>query len=424
MEGKDNAMLFNRSRAIQFMRQYDLDVLIATSPYNVTYFTDYFFWLDGIYKEFMSVPGSSSHLSHPSYAVFPMEGEPAHIVETGCAANTADGWVRDLHVYGVPTLDFSLPAASATPLDDRFMSLLRDGPHHATAAKALLSVLQGRGLTNARIGLEMEGLLLEVKDALIGGLPRASIKDCSYLIRLIRSVKSPEEIKRLTRAAEINEQMAMESLALARPGKPVADLVQHYRARAAELGADFDHFIFSLRGLGISADTQYQLREDDVMLVDFGSTYGHYFSDSGTTLALGEVPPVLLDKYQTMRLALEKGGQTMRPGTKASAIQAVMQDALKEKGIIASYPHGHGLGLEIRDLPIIVPNNHLRISDGCVDVPSDLPMEEGMINNLEIPLYLPGVGSLHVEKSFLITAEGSRELIPQNRSTPRGPATG
>jgi Xaa-Pro aminopeptidase len=414
-------MLFNRPRAIQFMRQYGLDVLVATSQLNVTYFTGYFFWLDGIYKEFMSVPGASSNLSHPSYAVFPIEGEPALVVEAGCAANTADLWPHDLQVYGVPTLDFSLPAASATPLEDRFLSLLRDGPHHATPAKALLSVLQDRGFADARIGLEMEGLLPETKDTLVTGLPLASFKDCSNLVRLIRMVKSPEEIKRLTRAAEIDEQMALESLALARPGKPVADIVQHYRARVAELGAAFDHFIFSLRGLGISAETRYQLREDDVMLVDFGCNYGHYFSDSGTTLALSEVPPALLEKYQTMLLAQEKGAQAMRPGVKASVIQAAMQDTLKEQGITATYPHGHGLGLEIRDFPILAPNNNLRISDGCVDVPSDLPMEEGMINNLEIPLYLSGVASLHVEKSFLITAAGSRELIPQNRSTPRMP---
>jgi len=69
-----------------------------------------------------------------------------------------------------------------------------------------------------------------------------------------------------------------------------------------------------------------------------------------------------------------------------------------------------------------VPNNNLRIRDGCVDVPSDLPMEEGMINNLEIPIYFPGVGSLHMEKSFLITAEGSCELVPQDRSAPRMPS--
>jgi len=35
-------------------------------------------------------------------------------------------------------------------------------------------------------------------------------------------------------------------------------------------------------------------------------------------------------------------------------------------------PYGHGLGLEIREYPILVANNGLRITDDCVDVRSEL----------------------------------------------------
>ncbi len=34
-------MLFNSNRAIEFMRRCEVDVLVATSPTNVTYFSDY-----------------------------------------------------------------------------------------------------------------------------------------------------------------------------------------------------------------------------------------------------------------------------------------------------------------------------------------------------------------------------------------------
>ena len=50
-------MLFNRARAIDYMREYGLDVLVATSPVNITYFTDYFCWIDPLFKEYMMVPG-------------------------------------------------------------------------------------------------------------------------------------------------------------------------------------------------------------------------------------------------------------------------------------------------------------------------------------------------------------------------------
>lgn len=410
-------MLFNQPRAIQYMRQHDLGVLVATSPVNVNYFSGYFVWLLPLFREYMMQPGSSSNLTQ-SYAVFPINGEPALVLRSLFAINAADLWVRDLHLYGDPGLDYSLPAHPSTALENRFATLLRDGQRHATPTEALVSILSSRGLADARIGLEMESLPAQTKEAIARALPRASIKDCSNLIRLIRAVKSAEEIKRLTRAAEINEQVAMESIALARPGKRVAELVEHYRARVAELGANFDHFAFSIRGFGICTEPNYLLTSDDVLFVDFGCIYAYYFSDTGTTLALNNPPPPLLGKYQALSACLEAGSKTMRPGVKASEIQAAMRNALKEHGITASFPHGHGVGLEIRDYPIIVPDNGLRIRDDCIDVPSDLPMEEGMINNLETAIFIPLVGALNIEQTFIVTAEGSRQLVPQDRSKP------
>jgi len=74
--------------------------------------------------------------------------------------------------------------------------------------------------------------------------------------------------------------------------------------------------------------------------------------------------------------------------------------------------------LEIRDYPIIVPENGLRIKDECVNVSSDLPMEPGMINNLEVSVFAPTVGSVAIEQSFLVIPDGNRQLVPQDRSAP------
>ena len=66
-------MLFNIPRAKSFLTQYGLDAMIATSPVNITYFTDYACWIDPLMKEYMMVPGASSNLGQ-GYAVFPRKG--------------------------------------------------------------------------------------------------------------------------------------------------------------------------------------------------------------------------------------------------------------------------------------------------------------------------------------------------------------
>ena len=410
-------MLFNRARAIDYMREYGLDALVATSPVNITYFTDYYCWIDPLFKEFMMVPGASSNLAQ-AYAVFPLEGEPALVVNPLFAANTEELWVKDLHIFGSAGLDDSLPAGELPESLHRFQELLHAPNGNDTPTDALLSILIQRGLTGARIGLETEGLPPETKDVIARALPGASLKNCSDLIRMVRMVKSAEEIQRLTRSAEINEQAAMESLALARPGLAVSEMAGHYRALAAQKGADFDHFAFGVRGLGMTTETGYQLAEDDVLYVDYGCIYRYCFSDSGTTLAMRELPPELSERFAALRACMDAGEEAMRPGARASNVADAMVDALHDRGITASFPHGHGVGLEVRDYPVLVPDNGLRVKDDCVDLPSDLTLEADMVLNLEAPLFMPGVGSLHIEQSYVVTPQGSRPLVDQERRQP------
>jgi Xaa-Pro aminopeptidase len=418
-------MLFNKDRAVEYMRRCEVDVLVATSPVNITYFSGYFCWLEPLFREYMMAPGRSSNLDQTGpYAIFPLEGEPALVVTPLFAVNAADLWVKDLHTFGAGLLDESVPPTALSDVDRRFLELVHKKQQNATPTDAVLSILKARGLTDARIGLDMEGLAPTSKVAIERGLPRATIKDCSNLIRLIRMVKTEDELSKLTRAAEISERAAMESLGTARPGHPISELVQHYRAQVARDGADFDHFAFGVRGLGIATESKYVLTDDDLLYVDFGCIYEYCFSDSGTTLAMREPSALLLEKHAALRACTRAGVEVIKPGVKASEVHAAMWQTLNAHGVTASFPHGHGLGLEVRDYPIIVANNGQSIRDDCVDEPSDLPLEADMVLNLEAMIAIPGVGSLHIEQSFAVTADGSRPLIPQDRARPILPSTG
>ena len=412
-------MLFNKTRAQEYMRRCGVDVLVATSPVNITYFSDYRCWIDPLFKAYMMVPGAPSDPDPTAaYAIFPLEGEPALVASPTFAVNAADLWVRDIHIFGDHGLDDSLPLGDLSDAEQRIFDILHRPQQNATPTDALLSFLKTRGLTDARIGIEMEGLPPKAKDTIETGLPKAHIKDCSNLIRLIRMVKTEDELARLIRSAEISETAAMEALALGRPGQPIADVVQHYRQQIAKDGADFDHFAFGVRGLGLATEPDYILTDDDILYVDFGCIYEGAFSDSGTTLTMREPSETLIARHSALRECVEAGVEEMMPGAKASAAHAAMWETLTAHGITASSPHGHGLGLEVRDYPIIVADNGQRIQDDCVDVPSDLPLEVDMVLNLEAMISMPGIGSLHIEQSFLVTPGGSRPLVPQDRMRP------
>ena len=410
--------LFNNRRALDYMNVCNLDVLIATSDYNVRYFTGYSCWLDPLFKAHMMRPGDSSHLSSPSYALFSRNGQNALVLAASTAVNAAELSKVDLRCYGNPGLDYSLLSPARSEIEQRFLGLFQSSRGISTAVQSLVSTLHEYGLSEASIGIELEGLPKGVCDAIFESLPRGRVRDCSNLLRLIRAVKTTEEIHLLASAAEIAENAAIDSFELARVDSRPDALVQYFKGRIAQRGAAFDHFSFSLNGLGICEDLHRPFLPQDILFIDYGCVYSSYFSDTGTTLAFSELRPDMAQRFCALQTSIAAGAEAMRPGVKASSIQRAMQDALAEHGTTACFPHGHGMGLELRDYPILVPSTGLPIRDGCIEVDSDLAMEPGMVVNLETPLFLPTAGALQIEKTYVITKDGNRDLCAQDRTRP------
>ena len=286
----------------------------------------------------------------------------------------------------------------------------------------LIGALLDYGMAEERIGLELEAIPPAASESLKEALPRATFLDCSNLLRLIRAVKSAEEIERIRLSTVIAEEAAQACLQLAAPGRPLAELVIAYRAELGQRNADFDHLIFGVHGMGVGETTRYRLKAGDAILVDYGCRYQNYISDSGLTLVLGVLPPALADRYAALYAALETGAAAMRPGVRASAVREAMRMRLADDGITACFAHGHGFGLETRDYPIIVEDTGLHLHDDCIDLPADLPLEADMVINLETPLYLSGAASLHAEQTFLVTPTGTQPLVPLERRQPLQPA--
>jgi Xaa-Pro dipeptidase len=410
-------MLLNRDRATAYMREHGLDAIVGASPVNVRYFTDYACWIAPLFREYMTSPGASSELSQRNFAVLPLNGEPALIVDSMFAATAADSWVADIRPVGdagfeLPSTPYSLPTGL-----QRIAEAARTAGSD-TAVDALVDALEERNLTDARIGIELEAVPERTARAVSDRLPGAQLLDCSNLIRLIRAVKSTAELARLERAAVIAEQAMHEALAALAPGCQMVELIERFRAEIAGLGADLDHFAFGPRGVGILTEGSYTFTADDVSYLDFGCIYQGYFSDSGTTVFVGPPTHSMMRRHRAIRACLNAGSAAIRPGVKGSEVCAAMWEALTEHGVTHSFPHGHGVGLEVRDYPIIVPDNGLHIQDDCIDVPSDLPFETGMVVNLEAAVFILGEASVHTEQSYVVTEDGVRALTDQQREHP------
>jgi Xaa-Pro aminopeptidase len=413
-------MLLNRGRAHDYMQGCGLDGIVATSPVNVRYLSDFYCWLAPLFREYMVSPGGSSRLIQQNFALLPLNGDPALVVEPYFAIDAALSWVTDIRIAGGG--DFEYPEELTDGLDrDANLRRVRDivlAGASESPVEALAAAVEERGLAESRVGVELDGLSAEVAAELRERLPRAQLLDCTNLLRLVRAVKSADEVARLERAAWAAEEAAAGAFMSARVGSTPADLEAVYRSRLGELGVDFDHFAFGPRGLGIASYSMHPLAAGDAVYADWGCLYAGYGSDTGTTLVVGDVAPDVTRRFEATVGAVQAGADAVRPGVLASEVQSVMQAAMSDAGITATYPHGHGFGLEVRDYPILAPPTGRPIEDDCIEVSSDLPLEEGMVFNLEAPVFILGRASVHTERSFVVTAGGCRPLVNQDREAP------
>jgi Xaa-Pro dipeptidase len=410
-------MLLNRSRAIEMMTATGLDALVATSPPNIRYMTGFHCWLASNTKEFMVEAGGSGQLAQQNFALLPVAGDAALVVEPFFAIDTVELWVDDVRAAGPGEYE---PSSAPRSVPERFQPALDvvsawDG----TAPIAVLAqALADRGLADGRIGVEFEELSEPRRVELRAALPDAELVDATNLLRLIRAVKTPAEIALLERAATNAEGAAHTAFEAVAAGASFPDLVATYRAELGRVGGDFDHFAIGPRGLGVSSHAGYTLQDGEVLFSDWGSIYDGYYSDTGTTICVGGASDEALERHAAIRACLRAGAAELKPGVLASVVQRALEETLREGGIEGMVPFGHGFGIEARDYPLLVRPNGRQIRDGSIDISSDLPLESGMVVNIEVPVFTPGVGSMQTEQSFVVTDTGYRALVDQPRDRP------
>ena len=143
-----------------------------------------------------------------------------------------------------------------------------------------------------------------------------------------------------------------------------------------------------------------------------GLRCGIYFhpgvSDGGTTLALRPLARAESDALDCLREAIEAGMELLVPGTRASVVHNAMR--LVTERYPSARPQGHGIGMEIREDPIIGGSLGGRLRDECIDEPADLELEAGMLINLEASLFAIRHSSVHTEETFALGKHGSRRI--------------
>ncbi len=406
-------MYLNEERARGFMADHQIDALVASTPENVTYISGTWGWSNKVYV-----------YSVHEFAVYPRDPgtSPALIVPGQEVTYTSmqQSWIKDLYTFGGRSALIQPPGEAAqTPEEETYLGMYNnDARREKSPGAALALALRERGLDKGRIALDEERVMPNVRAQIEEALPGAAIIEASDLFRLIRMVKTPDELGAMRAAAALNEKACITASEAATEGAVELEVAGVFAAEVGRGGGKWQwfHFCSGRRATGIFPPTDKKIAKGEMWKFDAGLHLGNFQADTGWGGVCGEPTQEQLDLWK----ATEAGLEAALSEVKAGALGSVIYNAMLEETRANGYPEhngnfaGHAIGLEQREVPYILTNPFPQNS-AFLPASSDFPLEAGTTLCIENPMQIFGMGGTQIEKTVIVTETGYEFLYPQER---------
>ncbi len=296
------------------------------------------------------------------------------------------------------------PAGEATLYTDfRYAEAARqvDGVTFEETPRNILATLAER-LAGRRIAVEAAHLTLADADVLRGG--GVELVSTTGLVEALRAVKEPGELELMRGAAAISDRVFEELSREPFVGRTEAELAWWLEQAWHEAGADGPSFAAIVAFGENGARPHAKLRDvaipaGTLVVVDAGCSVGGYASDCTRTFFTGKPSGRLRELYELCLTAQLDGLEAVRPGATGREVDAASRVAISEAGMADHYGHGlgHGIGLEVHELPNLRPE-------------SDAVLAPGNVVTVEPGLYLADDVGVRIEDTVVVTEDGCERL--------------
>jgi Xaa-Pro aminopeptidase len=264
-------------------------------------------------------------------------------------------------------------------------------------------ILDGAGAK--RLYLEEHSLTLSAYYLLTAGLKKIKLERGGDAVNTQRTVKDEAEIEVLREAAAITDRCMARLLEFIRPGVTewdVSNEIENFYRTSGCRKSSFTSIVASGSGSSMPhyvTSMEKEIRSGDVVLVDMGCTYRGYNSDLTRTVFVGSIDDRMKRIYGIVREAQERAVAAVKPGITAGKLDATARGIIAGAGFGPHFGHslGHGVGLDVHELPAIRPKSPYRL-------------RKNMVITIEPGIYLPDIGGVRIEDMVLVTARG-REVL-------------
>jgi methionyl aminopeptidase len=243
------------------------------------------------------------------------------------------------------------------------------------------------------------------------------------------TIKTPEEIEIMREGGKILAATIKELEKMVRPGITTKDLdraaealILSHKAKPAFKG--YDGFPFSLcasvnENVVHGFPSSYVLKEGDLLKLDLGIIYKGFYTDSATTVAVGNVSYEAKRLMNVTKKSLRVGIKKAKIGNTIGDIGNTVQRCVEDQGFgVVRELCGHGIGKELHEDPKVL--NYGKRGTGAKLVEGMVICIEPMVTLGDYSLRKSDDGygyatrdnslSAHFEHTIAITKSGPRIL--------------
>jgi Xaa-Pro aminopeptidase len=232
----------------------------------------------------------------------------------------------------------------------------------------------------------------------------ADLRPAAGVVERLRAVKHDDELQAIRHAAAVTARAYDRLAETTLTGRSEREVAWWMERTLREEGADALAFPVIVAS-GPNAAVPHHHSSDrpigpnETVMVDAGAVLDRYASDCTRTFATGTLPDDLAAAYDLCRRTQEKALGAVKPGADCRLLDANARAEIDAAGHDVMHGLGHGVGLEVHELPVLRPT-----ASGALAARHVVTVEPGV--------YLPGRGGVRIEDLVIVSENGPEVLTP------------
>jgi Xaa-Pro aminopeptidase len=255
-------------------------------------------------------------------------------------------------------------------------------------------------LAEPPVAFEANRLTYAAFEAIAGA--GVELQPAEGVLERLRARKDASELDAIRRAAAANDaafaRIANEPF-VGRTEEELAWAFQQALHEAGAAGLAFPTILASGPNAALPhhRPSERRIGVNETVIVDGGAVVDGYCSDCTRTFATGDLADDLRGAYAVCRRTQEEALARTRAGTNARELDAESRRGLERAGYEVAAGLGHGVGMEVHELPVLRPT-------------AEGDLEPGHVVTVEPGAYLPGRGGVRIEDLVIVT-DGEPEVL-------------